>query len=77
MLKAIVTIIDEDNKVRAANMIIDEYSSTPIPFATEHEFRFRFATADMDLIDRFNKSCEEFTASADEIKKALEMDKED
>lgn len=68
MLKAIVTIIDEDNKVRSANMLIEEYNATPIPFGTEHEFHFKFATADTDLINRFNKSCEGFNLSADEIK---------
>lgn len=72
MLKAIVTVLDEDNKVLSANMLIEEYNSTPVAFGIDHEFRFRFTTADMDLINRFNKSCEGFTLRADEIREAWE-----
>lgn len=30
MLKAIVTVLDEDNKVLSANILIEEYNSTPV-----------------------------------------------
>lgn len=72
MLKAIVTVIDEDNKVLSANMLIDEYNSVPTGLGIDHEFRFKFATLDKDVIDMFNKSCEGFTLRAKEIKEAWE-----
>ena len=46
MLKAIVTVLDENDKIIQANRLIFEERCTPIAFGTEHRFEFRVVTAD-------------------------------
>jgi hypothetical protein len=67
MLKAIVTVIDENNNVRYANMLINEYNSIPVAFGMEHEFRFKVTTADEDFMRNLYKSCS-IKEELDEVK---------
>ena len=55
MLKAIVTILDENDRVIQANRLIDETNSVPVGLGIEHEFHFKVVTADEDLIHKFYK----------------------
>jgi len=72
MLKAIVTVLDENDKIIQANRLIFEERCIPTGFGTEHKFEFGVVTLDDELVDRFNKSLTGFTLRADEIKKACE-----
>ena len=46
MLKAIVTVLDENDRIVQANRLIFETDSKPVTLGIEHEFRFRIVTAD-------------------------------
>ena len=41
MLKAIVTVLDENDRIVQANRLIFETDSKPVTLGIEHEFRFR------------------------------------
>ena len=70
MLKAIVTVMDENDRILQANRLIFEDRCTPDVFGTKHEFYFNVMTMDDELVDRFNKALTGFTLRADEIKEA-------
>ena len=73
MLKAIITVLDENDKILQANRLIFESSCKPIPFGTEHEFHFNIVTADDDLIDKFYESLDIEPPSLDEINKHIKI----
>lgn len=68
MLKAIVTVMDENDKILQANRLIFEENGVPVGFGyitgIEHRFSFTVVTADEETTYKFNKI-------DDEIKKAL------
>lgn len=80
MLKAIITVLDEDDKILAANRLIFEEPGLerPIYLGTEHTFNFKFITMDKEVMDKYDdfisKSCQ---INSDEIKKMLKEDKEE
>ena len=74
MLKAIVTVMDENDRILQANRLIFEENSVPVDFGIEHEFHFKVVTADEELIDKFNKISEGFILRADEIREAWKND---
>ena len=80
MLKAIITVLDEDDKILAANRLIfeDPYLERPIYLGTEHVFNFKIITMDKEVMDKYDdfisKSCQ---INSDEIKKMLKEDKEE
>lgn len=59
MLKAIVTVMDENDKILQANRLIFEENSVPIGFGyitgIEHKFCFTVVTADEETKYKFNK----------------------
>ena len=73
MLKAIITVLDENDKILQTNRLIFESACKPIPFGTEHEFHFNVVTADDDLIDKFYESLDIEPPSLDEINKHIKI----
>lgn len=71
MLKAIITVLDENDRILQANRLIFENNCKPIPFGTEHEFHFKVVTADDDLIDQFYERLDIKPPSLDEINKNI------
>ena len=63
MLKAIVTVIDENDKILQANRLIFEENSVPIGYGyitgIEHNFHFTVVTADEETTYKFNKISDE------------------
>lgn len=57
MLKAIVTVLDENDKILQANRLIFETDSKPVLLGTEHEFYFKIVTADEEFMNKVYKSC--------------------
>lgn len=75
MLKAIVTVLDESDRIIQANRIIFEDDCTPVAFGTEHEFRFKVVTADDDLLDRLQKGLDIKPPSLDELRASFRKEK--
>jgi translation elongation factor EF-1beta len=50
MLKAIVTVMDENDRILDENRLIDEINSTPVGFGVRHDFHFAIVTADKEMI---------------------------
>ena len=79
MLKAIITVLDEDDKILAANrMIFEELDLIrPVYLGAEHTFIFKLITANKEVMDKYDdfisKTCQ---INSDEIKKMLKDDKE-
>jgi hypothetical protein len=67
MLKAIVTVLDENDRILQANRLIFETNSRPVDFGmdvqTEHEFHFTVLTVDEEMMKKIN-------LTADEIREA-------
>lgn len=63
MLKAIVTVLDENDKILQANRLIFEENSVPVGFGyitgIEHQFNFTVVTADEETTYKFNKIADE------------------
>ena len=78
MLKAIVTVMDENDKILQANRLIFEENSVPVGFGyitgIEHRFSFSVVTADEETTYKLNKIGESFTLIADEIREAWKND---
>ena len=55
MLKAIITVKDENDRILDHNKVIYEYNSRPVAFGTAHDFHFCIVTADEDKL-KINKS---------------------
>lgn len=59
MLKAIVTVMDENDRILQNNRLIFEENSVPVEIGyitgIEHEFRFTVVTADEETTYKFNK----------------------
>lgn len=75
MLKAIVTVMDENDRIIQANRLIfeNEPFGTPVSFGIEHEFYFKVVTADEEFIRKLTEDCTAgFTLRADEIREAWE-----
>ena len=75
MLKAIITVLDENDKILAANRLIYEelYLGKPVYLGDEHTFIFKIVTPDKEFTDKY----ENFIINQDEIKKMLKDDKEE
>ena len=71
MLKAIVTVMDENDRIIQANRLIYETNGfgTPITFGIEHDFHFKVVTADEEMIKKN-------ILNADEIRKMMEVPNE-
>ena len=71
MLKAIVTVLDENDRILQANCLIFEKEpfGTPVAFGIEHEFYFKIVTADEEIIKKN-------ILNADEIRKMMEVPNE-
>jgi len=66
MLKAIVTVLDENDRIIQANRLIFETDlGTPVGFGIEHDFHFKIVTADEEMIKELT------TPSVDEIREMV------
>lgn len=70
MLKAIVTVMDEDDRIIQANRLIFETEPFGIPVGCgiEHDFHFKIVTADEEMIEKLITPM----LSAEEIRKMME-----
>ena len=57
MLKAIVTVMDENDRILQANKLIYETNSRPVGLGIEHEFHFNVVTADEEMMRSAWKNC--------------------
>jgi hypothetical protein len=57
MLKAIVTVTDENDKILQANRLIFENDSKPVDFGIRHDFYFSVVTADEDFMHKLYEAC--------------------
>jgi hypothetical protein len=71
MLKAIVTVMDENDRIIQANRLIFETDplGTPVGCGIEHDFHFKIITADEELIRKVTE--EGLKLSAEEIHKMM------
>ena len=67
MLKAIVTVMDENDRILQDKKLIFETDSTPVGLGTRHEFNFAVVTANEEVTNKI-------TRRADEIREAWEND---
>ena len=78
MLKAIVTVLDENDRILQANRLIFEENSVPIGYGfvtgIEHKFCFTVVTSDEETTYKLNKIGESFTLRADEIREERKND---
>jgi hypothetical protein len=59
MLKAIVTVLDENDRILQANRLIFETNSRPVDVQTEHEFHFTVLTVDEEMMKKINLTSDE------------------
>ena len=73
MLKAIVTVLDENDRILQANRLIFETNNRPVDFGmdvqTEHEFHFTVLTVDEEMMKKN-------ILTTNEIRKMMEVQNE-
>lgn len=50
MLKAVITVMDENGEILDENRLIDETNSIQVGFGVRHDFHFAIVTADREMI---------------------------